>query len=1123
MKKYFLSLVALAAMLFATSCQESLVEPQVGGTTTFTVQVPDQMGTKAIGDASSVTELLVDVYAQNGTAPIYQTKGTHNGYGFDVQLNLIQDQAYDILFWAQTGNGYVEVITTTDGKPSFGSLRSVPMNANFLNNDNGAAFFHAEKGFVPNGTSKNITLVRPFAQLNLGTTDESLRTDAGTFKLVSSSIKVTGMANQFNVFEGLGFGETVATYDYGTEEVPQEGLSVSGVQDPFNYVSMNYLAVLGNEKALVDVEASIVVKNIATNETQTIYHTFTNVPVQENYRTNIVGNLISSTTDFVVKVDNAFAKDDNETLLPDNDYYVVDNVEAANTALTNGESHVAINMIEKEAPAINIDANDIETLYLQLPDTDADVTVSGDKVKTIYISVPNVDPTNRGLNITINTPKSHVEISGQISSMPGVSTSNTTLVLNGAIVTEIIVINQGNVVVGEGSEILGKIKSDEAVVIFNSSDEEIEVEGENIVVVQGSQDEINVSSLAELYAAVEVIDAGGVVNIDDNIEGVDEVVCLKKDITINGNGKSISGSASRIFRIVNPSLMVEMNDLNIVSKAVRDGTNDIRGISIDPKPVTKVSLTLNNCSVDFTDPSACDRSYAVNISGYREDKTEHEITIIEGSYEGANVINANGIGHTITVTDATLTSLYPYSDVESNYGSCIYLVKDGKSNLNVENTIFKGVHAVAINTREGNSVEENNNTDCTKRAEVKVGSEYFNTLADAVASIESEGEIKILRNLVIDCTITIANDKNITLNLNEKTITGVDELSGDYSLIDNSGTLTIHGPGKMTLSISEGNNKVGYSAVIANNPGGELYIAEDVVIEHLGETDNSYEIYAPKPVATVGNTEYYSINEAIANWTNGSTLTLLADVTLSDVVTLKSTEHHILNLATYTMTAASGKHAIEITCNGRSSASYALTINADATNPGGITATGKSCIYYKKSDSTKDRPIILINNGVFTGSYSINSTSNGNTNCPQVWINGGVFNSYMNLTKNMLRISGGTFHAAINCTGDSSAYREIKGGRFKSWQFMTADASNKFWVGSGIGNYDVGCYVDDEGYLVVGGPVITEFGDKFAAKATNYSKWSSYLKYSSVAEYGLYYTNAELAIKKHGEANVVLK
>ena len=318
-----------------------------------------------------------------------------------------------------------------------------------------------------------------------------------------------------------------------------------------------------------------------------------------------------------------------------------------------------------------------------------------------------------------------------------------------------------------------------------------------------------------------------------------------------------------------------------------------------------------------------------------------------------------------------------------------------------------------------------------------------------------------------------------------------------------------------------------YGGTFSENPSEYLAQGYEAV-----ENNGVWTVKLFVPVAKVGNTEYSDIDKAIAAWTNGSTLSLLANVTLNDVITLASTEHHILNLGTYTMTAASGMNAIEVTCNGRSSASYALTINADSTNPGGITATGKSCIYYKKSDSTKDRPIILINNGVFTGSYSINSTSNGNTNCPQIWINGGVFNSYMNLTKNLLKVTGGTFHGAINCTGDQNAYRHFSGGRFKSWQFMTADAPNKFAVsntmskdGSGnwIGTYDVGVYVDDEGYLVIGGPVITEFGDKFAAKATNATKWSSYLKYSSAAEHGLYYTNAELAIKKHGEANVVVK
>ena len=326
MRKYFLSIVALVGMLFATSCQERLVEPQIDGTTTFTVQVPNQMGTKAIGEASSVTQLLVDVYPFGVKEPIYQTLGTPTSEGFEVELNLIQDQKYDILFWAQTANGYVNVYgNETDGY-SFGSLRNVPMNSNNLNNDNGAAFFHAEKGFVPSGTSTTITLVRPFAQLNLGTTDLSLKPATGDVKLHKSLITVKGVATNFNVYEGLGFGNKDVVYVYGPEVQGQDKQPVAVPTDPktftigegtatqtFNYVSMNYLAFLGDTKAVVDVEDKIIVKDPAINgEERIIEHSFKSVPVQENYRTNIVGNLISSTTDFIVEVNDNWVGDYTE-------------------------------------------------------------------------------------------------------------------------------------------------------------------------------------------------------------------------------------------------------------------------------------------------------------------------------------------------------------------------------------------------------------------------------------------------------------------------------------------------------------------------------------------------------------------------------------------------------------------------------------------------------------------------------------------------------------------------------------------------------------------------------------------------------------------------------------------
>ena len=293
-----------------------------------------------------------------------------------------------------------------------------------------------------------------------------------------------------------------------------------------------------------------------------------------------------------------------------------------------------------------------------------------------------------------------------------------------------------------------------------------------------------------------------------------------------------------------------------------------------------------------------------------------------------------------------------------------------------------------------------------------------------------------------------------------------------------------------------------------------ISIADGFVV---AENDDRFIVKEFKAVAKVGNVEYGNIDEAIAAWTHSTTLTLMSDVTLNNVITLMSTEHHILDLGTYTMTAASGKDAIEILPKGVGTAvRQCLTINADATTPGGITASGKSCIYYYNSEKINDRMTITINGGVFNGSYAINQLTGpknvlGFVSSPlrgqgaaYCVINGGTFNAQVLLNAGMLKVTGGVFHKNLSCYGDSTAYRLISGGRFKSMT-MTADAEGKFTVGTAKSVYDVGLYVDEEGYLVVGGPVITADRAGEFSKKESYSKWSSYLQYSSAAEHGLYY------------------
>ena len=279
-------------------------------------------------------------------------------------------------------------------------------------------------------------------------------------------------------------------------------------------------------------------------------------------------------------------------------------------------------------------------------------------------------------------------------------------------------------------------------------------------------------------------------------------------------------------------------------------------------------------------------------------------------------------------------------------------------------------------------------------------------------------------------------------------------------------------------------------------------------------------------VAKVGDKEYATIDEAIANWSNNTTLTLLTNVTLSDVIQLSSTEYHILDLGTYTMTAASSStkipflgtyttyyDAIQIVNNGRSSASYALDIKADANNPGGITAKSKTIVKTTGKDGVQDRPIIRFYGGVFNASNIVSHSGSNGTNCPQFWFYGGEFNGTISANRAKFCFYGGTFNGSLSISVDSSADALVSGGKFKllSNSYGSTLNTDKFTIGSSFGVYDRSIYVDAEGYYVVTSEVITEVSAKYpAVKKESYNS-NNYFYYSAANAYGMFYEVASMA------------
>ena len=337
-----------------------------------------------------------------------------------------------------------------------------------------------------------------------------------------------------------------------------------------------------------------------------------------------------------------------------------------------------------------------------------------------------------------------------------------------------------------------------------------------------------------LEAALEAAaQSGDTIELLADIEA-SEVIEINKSLTINGNSHKVTSNATRVFRLTTSNIEVTLNNVNMVSRTVMTYPNDIiRGISIDPS-LSKVKMTLNSCSVDFTDASACDWAYAVNVS---DNGTGHTVIVNGGTYEGANVINVHGASNTIVVKNATLISMYPNNDVY--YGSCIWVLQNQGSSVEATGNTFNGSNAVAFNLGTGTALTESNNTDNTTICVAKIGNVYYTSLVKAFEDAQDGNTIKVLQNIALSESIT--NTKKVTLDLNGKTIAGTDNATASFGLITNKGELTITGEGKITLKATNDRDWNAYSSVISNQPGGKL-IVENGTIEHLGGTDMAYGI-----------------------------------------------------------------------------------------------------------------------------------------------------------------------------------------------------------------------------------------------------------------------------------------
>ncbi len=143
-----------------------------------------------------------------------------------------------------------------------------------------------------------ITLLRAVAQVNFGA-EAFNREDA--LKVNASSISMTDVPNKFNALFGdrdNSYSGSVEVANYKPNSTLDEKLSVAGKN--YDYLATAYVFAPKNS-SLTTVSAKFTLSNGKSKSVE-----FTNVPIQRNMRTNILGNLLTFDATWTVSLDSEF-------------------------------------------------------------------------------------------------------------------------------------------------------------------------------------------------------------------------------------------------------------------------------------------------------------------------------------------------------------------------------------------------------------------------------------------------------------------------------------------------------------------------------------------------------------------------------------------------------------------------------------------------------------------------------------------------------------------------------------------------------------------------------------------------------------------------------------------------
>ena len=316
-KKLFLGMFAAAGMLLATSCSNDELDVVQSGNeaqVTFSLGLEGGIATRAISDGKSADVLMYAVFDKNGERINTIQKVSKTGVTFPTTENitLAKGQTYKVAFWAQDND--CKAYTVSD---DMNVTVNYANDENKVNNDETRdAFFKTVEFTVTGSTSIDVELKRPFAQINVGVTKEDWDAAvASGITIAQSSVVIQNAATSLNLLDGTVSGETEVSYSLANIPSDPAILKVDtdgdGEKEEYNWLSMSYIlpaeATTGYAKTTME-SLQYTFAPVSGNEI-VFANGLNSVPVQRNWRTNILGKLLTGDITFNITIDPVYDGD----------------------------------------------------------------------------------------------------------------------------------------------------------------------------------------------------------------------------------------------------------------------------------------------------------------------------------------------------------------------------------------------------------------------------------------------------------------------------------------------------------------------------------------------------------------------------------------------------------------------------------------------------------------------------------------------------------------------------------------------------------------------------------------------------------------------------------------------